>query len=1269
MYNSYYPLVSIIALFILLTTNFDIVFNKRYQPTNPNALRAYRIFIVSLIAFYVTDILWGYLDSLPNKTPVVIDTSFFYVNMAVVVFAWTNFVVNFIEGTKIFKYIFKGTGYLFALFGTVIVIVNFFIPILFSYDATSFIPSGARSAYLGSQAVMFAFVSIYALVASIRSKGYKRGQYIVLGVFGLVMAICISFQIYYLLFPIYALGTASGSMLVYTFIVVSQRIRSREQLIQIKDREREQSIEIESTRQLAYVDPLTGVKNKHAYVEFETEMDKLIHDKEIDDFSIIVFDLNDLKYINDKYGHEAGDNYIIDSCNLIKEYFPNAEIFRYGGDEFVLYVNDGLYEERFARLKEFNNKIESNIYNNGPVIACGISDYDKEKDNTLRIIFVRADDRMYGRKRRLKDLKNNSTGDYGNKSTGASLENLRYEMYEMFYRSSGISLLDMLNASSCDEIMEVNIKKDRFQQFYHVEGKYFVPAVDLSYKDLIDFTYKYIVHPDDRSVFINLMNPEGFFERLANSRIPNFDFAHFRYKLQDGKYRWVEQVVIAGEEYGLADGTFRMYVFDINNIKTRQLGIISNESSVVSVGRDSLTGLLSSKDFLIQAEKMIDEDREKNWCLITIDIEHFKLFDEWFGREKGNYLLAKIAAEIKEFEAKNHALAGYFGHDDFSIMCEYNEEKIKEIYENLKQSISSFGLTAGFLPAFGVAIIEKDMAVVDALDRASIAIAKAKTELKDRICVYNYQMQFHIEQEHIILTDFIHALQEEEITFFLQPQCLASTGQIVGAEALSRWIKKDGTIISPGEFIPVLEKYGFIVDLDKYIWERVFKWLKSWLDSGHKCVPISLNVSRIDIYNIDIAEYFNELCNKYDLPHNLIKLEITESAYAETTDTIDELVKTLRSNGFMVLMDDFGSGYSSLNMLSTLKLDAIKLDARFLRIEGADHTRGIHVLESVVNMAKTMALPIIVEGAEKKNQIDFLSELGVKYIQGFYFYRPMPAKDFEQIIENESNMDLRGFVAKSNEQFRIREFLDKNLYSDSMLNNIIGSVAIYSYDEEHVDIIRYNQQFFEAVNVPDFLEKLVHIENVMPEEDRPLLFKALEDAKENKLTGSSQTLRFMRQDGIMSSFRIHFYYLGKKEGTDRFYGSAVNVTELTDLAESKKLVAKYSSDNMIFVKKVSGHWQYSVMSHQLSDVVGLSVDELEKELNNGEYAKRVVSQKDLKDFMKLAAELPNKKGVVTEKEFAIITNKQEKIKIRISIEYVGDESNNIEYILKTYLAE
>ena len=1260
-----YSLVGITAIIILLSINYNILFDRHYKPHNHKALRAYRFFIWSLALFFTVDALWGIFYEFESKIYVTIDTAFYFVIMAMLVFAWTRFLIRYIdENKKLLTVPIHTFGYVFLTAGVIVVIINFFQPILFSYETNVYVPNLGRYVFLLSQIGLFVVTSAYALIVYLRHNRTHREQYLTIASVGIVMSITTLLQLFRPDLPFYAVGCILGAVLIHLFVVIVEKNAHREEINDAMVREEQQRIEINETKLLAYTDSLTGKKNKHAYVEFEEGINKLIHENKADEFALFIFDLNDLKKINDTYGHEMGDKYIIKSCQLIEKFFPNLELYRFGGDEFVIIIQGEAYKNRYQYLKDFNAEIEKHLHDDEPIIAVGFSDFVFGKDNTLRAVFVRADERMYNRKRKLKEMSGELSNETDNKSENRS-NNLRLDMYEMFYKHGPLSLIDLMNGSTTDEILEVDLKNDKFKQYFHVEGKYLTPNIEGSYKDLYDFTIKYVVHPDDRGIYEGLMKKEGFFERLQSARIPNFDFAHFRYKLIDGEYRYVEQVVITGEENGIPEGMFRLYVLDINNLKSRQLGKISDGEYQANIGRDSLTGLFVGKQFFNIAEEKLAEQKDKKWCFISLDIEHFKFFDEWFGREQGNLLLAKIGAELKACEELYGGIAGYFGSDDFSMVLPYDMKNIESIYESVKDIISSFGLTAGFLPAIGVSVIEKDMVLADALDRSSIAEKRAKENARYRICLYTSDMQFLAQQEYRILTDFIKALKDDEITFYLQPQVNITNGAIVGAEALARWFRKDGKIVPPAKFVAVLEKYGFITDLDKYIWEKVCKWLSEWTKNGHKAVPVSLNVSRIDIFNIDIAQYFHDLTAKYNLPHNLLKIEITESAYAESTSLIDDLVNKLREDGFVVLMDDFGSGYSSLNMLSNLKLDAIKLDTKFLNLETNLEGRGIHIIESIVNMAKTMALPIIVEGVETKEQYNFLLELGCHYVQGFYFFRPLPIEEFENIIKDETKIDEKGFVMYSNEQFRIREFLDENLYSDSMLNNILGPVAIYSWDKkENVDIVRYNQQFVDAVNVPDFNDRLVGIQQYLPAEDLPKLFIALKEAMNNRLNGATEILRFNSISGTILFFRIHFYHLGKKEGTERFYGSATNVTELEDFRIAKKHISDLSIDNLIFITRIYHEWHYSVISHGLSDVFNLSPIELENELNEGLFAKRVVDQKGFKKFMVDVEEYVKEKKNFTH-DLEVYDKDHKKVNIHLQFTCVNDGASNIDYVLKT----
>ena len=1260
-----YSLIPIVAVIIGAIINWDVFLTKKYRVMNHDIFRAYKVVVICHFIFFIADILWGVFDSLSNKVPAMIDTTIFFVAMAFGVSAWLRFAAKYLEEKKLTSNITLVFALIFLITGVTLVIINIFNPILFSYANGAYEPKAGRYGYFTAQMAMYLIVSIIAFIRTITNKNYRKMRYLTVSLVGIVMAVSIALQIYFPSLPLYSFGHLLSMILVHMFIVNTESESYRRSISAASQRVKEKNQELATTKELAYQDTLTGIRNKHAYVEREESIDLSLHDKSSGDLCLFIFDLNDLKLINDTFGHEQGDEYIIKSVQIIKLVFKNQIIYRIGGDEFATFVDGADFNKRYYLLEQFNKIVESNIGKNEPIIAVGFADYVPEKDNSLRSIFTRADERMYARKKALKEMMARESEDIEEKDNSASDSMSRLEYYETFYRQDSHSLINLLNSSPCDGILEVDLNNDTYKQFYHVEGKYFLPIVNISYKEVVEFTAKHMVHPDDVGEYLALMKIEGFFERLANAKIPNFNFAHFRYKLQDGDYRYVEQCVIAGEENGIPAGMFRIYVIDIHNMIIRRIGASNGESALTSAGRDQLTGLYASKEFYTKAERIIKDNPKKQWCALFIDIEHFKFFNEWFGREKGDYLLAKIGTELNENVLFKDGVAGYFGQDDFAALCQLDKKKISALYENIRNLIASFGLTTGFLPVIGVALLEKDMLLVDAMDRASIAASKAKGDIRNRIVYYHSDMQFLAEHEYHILSEFMTALQNDEITFYLQPQCRAKTGKIVGAEALCRWIKKDGTQVSPAVFIPVLEKYNFITDLDQYIWDKVCKNIRNWLDQGHVAVPVSINVSRVDIYNFDIVKYLIDLTDKYDLPHRLIKVEITESAYAETAKFIEDIVLRLRKEGFAVLMDDFGSGYSSLNMLSTIKLDAIKLDSEFLRLEGADYERGIRIIESVVNMAKVMALPIIVEGVETKQQCEFLMELGCRYVQGYYFFKPLPREEFEKVIKQKDMIDDRGFVVKPNEQLRIREFLDKNIYSDSMLNNIIGAVAFYSWDkeQEHVDIVRYNQQFYQAVDVPDFAERLVNIETFTPDEDRPLFFAALQKAMDNRLSGSIETIRFHRVDGGLMSFRIHFYYLGKKEGRELFYGSAYNDSELANLKEVKDLITDYSTDNMILVSVINKKFRFNVISHIVSDLLGITPSELEKELNDSSFIKRCVNPKEIveinKDALKLASKHKEFNKIVT-----VYDKDNNKVKINVEFLCVADDADNVAYILK-----
>ena len=336
-----------------------------------------------------------------------------------------------------------------------------------------------------------------------------------------------------------------------------------------------------------------------------------------------------------------------------------------------------------------------------------------------------------------------------------------------------------------------------------------------------------------------------------------------------------------------------------------------------------------------------------------------------------------------------------------------------------------------------------------------------------------------------------------------------------------------------------------MTELDTFIWESVCQWIRSWIDRGMQPVPVSVNVSRIDVFSMDVPAYFDALIRKYQLSHTHLKVEITESAYAGDPVRIGDTVNRLRQLGFLVLMDDFGSGYSSLNMLSNVDVDVIKLDARFLQLEGEERNKGISILESVVNMTRNLATPIIVEGVETREQVEFLTNLGCSYMQGFYFFKPVPVENLESYLADGSHIDTHGIIFKANQQIRVREFLDEHIFSDAMLNNLLGPVAFYSWHGESVDIIRYNQQFYELVGIEAsaFGERQNGIERFLHPDDRKELFGMLARAEAHPVNGASGVIRCFRPNGVLVWLSLHVYFLDEEPQGKRYYISARDVSE------------------------------------------------------------------------------------------------------------------------------
>lgn len=565
-----------------------------------------------------------------------------------------------------------------------------------------------------------------------------------------------------------------------------------------------------------------------------------------------------------------------------------------------------------------------------------------------------------------------------------------------------------------------------------------------------------------------------------------------------------------------------------------------------TMNSNNLSDYYYNHSFMERLRKRLPEILPNTYCIVAIDIEHFRLFNKLYGRSSGDEVIRYIYTCLKQSALEYDGIDAYLGGDNFVAFLPDDDEVLNNIRQKIIKKFSKWNNTSAFFPLFGVYTI-KDTSVLPELmyDHAMLALSHAEEDYKWHICRYTMEMESCLEEEVYLLAAIEEGLEKGEFTFFAQPQCNIATGQIVGAEALVRWQKPDGEVLLPGGFIPVLEKNKMIDQLDRYVWEKVCQWLKGWIDQGYSPVPISINVSRIDIYAMDVPKYIFSLLEKYQIPEHLIKIEITESAYTENNNRISHAVNTFRNRGLVVMMDDFGCGYSSLNMLKNIPVDVLKLDMRFLQFKEEERQKSANILESIVNMAGLLHLPIVVEGVENESQEKFVQKLGCRYIQGFYYYKPLPIKKFEELLRDKRQIDTQGLVYKQVEPMHIREFIDTNFVSDSMLNNVLGPVVFFEVFGGDIKVIRVNEQYFRMLGEQHFEEDIQkEFLKRIPEEERCVFHRMIEKAFENPVLGADGMIHLLREGEQKMSVYTKVFYLREREGYRQYYCSLLDISRV-----------------------------------------------------------------------------------------------------------------------------
>ncbi len=409
---------------------------------------------------------------------------------------------------------------------------------------------------------------------------------------------------------------------------------------------------------------------------------------------------------------------------------------------------------------------------------------------------------------------------------------------------------------------------------------------------------------------------------------------------------------------------------------------------------DKLTGLYNREYFYELVRSLLDENPRENYNIIVTDVKNFKIVNDVFGVEAGDRLLKRIS-EITERYGGKYCVYARLSGDRFAVCIprrRFREETLLAAFS----SVDNFFEDSNFKVHIHMGVYEitdRRLRIAVMCDRASLAMKTIKDSYRSHVAYYDNELRETFISEHRVISEFEKALSRGQFQLYIQPQ-INVNGSIRGGEGLVRWIHPTDGMIPPDRFIHILEQTGLISRLDKYMWELACQELSRWSAAGTKKCYISVNISPKDFYLLDVYGVITGLVEKYGISPSMLHLEITETAIMENLGAQLALIQRLRKYGFMVEIDDFGSGYSSLNMLKEIDVDVLKLDMAFLR--QTEHTEKSHlIVKMIITLAKLLNMEVITEGVETKEQVKYLAEYGCDVYQGYYFAKPMPVKQFE----------------------------------------------------------------------------------------------------------------------------------------------------------------------------------------------------------------------------------------------------------------------------------
>lgn len=778
-------------------------------------------------------------------------------------------------------------------------------------------------------------------------------------------------------------------------------------------------------------DSMTGLLNRAAFQERAEDILMKAGKLQGQTPAILIVDIDNFKSINDNYGHLYGDTVIVAMAEALRTVFgETAAIGRFGGDEFTVFMPHAELEQLEELIHRLRNTYAADIANEeNQKATCSIGAARYGVDGlTVEEMLKNADSALYYIKETGRNNYAICTETIKNKFVVRAEQVVSEEP-----KNEERRIVEELTEFALELLEGSKDLKTAMNMLLRKVGKRFrLAAVSVREYDsqgMPVITYLW-------SNSSKKMNPEAQVpvtqeerKRVCSNYRKNHavEITDVEALVKEGPlYRMYSRkgigslyqcpFVSEGEVFGYiayVDNRAREWTEQEKQSMSMIARIIGNylarEYAYEKIARkvemmkslDEVTGLLKYDKFKETAQKVLNQNESgAPYAVVSVDFADFKYFNEIYGYRSGDSVLAEFACLAAKHNPRCVAACRDYA-DNFLIMVTVKSKET--LYNNIESYNSMFirNQNRKFMDSklelcCGVFLItnpEED--IVQAIDNANIARKMLKERGNSGILFFESSMRADRLREIAIMHRIEEAIEKDEFRLYLQPKFSLATGRLVGAEALARWLKEDGEIVVPADFIPPLEKSGKIVQLDFFMYEMVLRQQRRWKMAGYPVVPVSVNLSRHHIRDEQLVEKLVNLLDIYGVDSSLVEIEITESAFIEDQTALIQLMKEIKRQGFGVSIDDFGTGYSSLSMLTELPADIVKLDKDFLKHNDTAITRGM--LNNVIRLIKDNHMDVVCEGVELEDQAAFLADAGCDIGQGFYFSRPVPAEEFERM--------------------------------------------------------------------------------------------------------------------------------------------------------------------------------------------------------------------------------------------------------------------------------